>query len=94
MVELTTAELEQIKARIPELEGDELREALRRVTAQFMAKFCLTWTTEKPTVSGWYWFSRPLMIVRVDVESDGVRSTGIHWSLSHFPTRRVGRPYS
>ncbi len=41
----------------------------------------MTWTTEKPTQSGWYWWREhavPLMgvIVQVDVEADTVYSSG------------------
>ena len=41
----------------------------------------LTWTTEKPKQSGWYWLREPALplmgvIVQVDVEADTVRSSG------------------
>jgi hypothetical protein len=41
----------------------------------------ITWTTEKPTQSGWYWLREPALplkgaIVQVDVEADTVYSSG------------------
>jgi hypothetical protein len=49
---------------------------------RYEMKTCrITWTTEKPTQSGWYWLREsalPLMgvIVQVDVEADTVYSSG------------------
>ena len=46
-----------------------------------MGPSSMTWTTEKPTESGWYWWRAPglpLMgvVVQVDVEADTVYSSG------------------